>query len=427
MNSSFQRERIGDGIYFNSVTDSKFKHNRLTAHLLLPLKQETAAENALLPFLLRKGCRKLPDFTQLNRRLCSLYGASLSGDVSRFGAYQSLELSIYGIDDRFTLDSARMAEDCAQLLVDVLLDPNLPNGAFDSQEVVLERQQLCDTIESLINDKRAYALNRCREIMCKGEPLSIEKYGSLETAKQITAESATQAWKRALETAHVELFFVGSGDASKTKGLFTQAFGQLKSRRPYAVDKWVLGSAASQVREQVDELDVAQSKLVMGFRTGKLPDAQAVAAMWLMTALFGGTPNSKLFLNVREKLSLCYYCAARFDRLTGLMFVDSGVEKKNRLQAQEEILRQLEEIRQGNFTQEELDATLLQIQNSLRSVSDSLGSLESWYMTQIMDQTHRSPVQEWELLSQITREALIQAAKQVQLDTIYFLTGKEAE
>ena len=193
------------------------------------------------------------------------------------------------------------------------------------------------------------------------------------------------------------------------------------------MDKWVLGSAASQVREQVDELDVAQSKLVMGFRTGKLPDAQAVAAMWLMTALFGGTPNSKLFLNVREKLSLCYYCAARFDRLTGLMFVDSGVEKKNRLQAQEEILRQLEEIRQGNFTQEELDATLLQIQNSLRSVSDSLGSLESWYMTQIMDQTHRSPVQEWELLSQITREALIQAAKQVQLDTIYFLTGKEAE
>ncbi|HIX66432.1 MAG TPA: insulinase family protein [Candidatus Anaerotruncus excrementipullorum] len=427
MNSSFQREPIGSGVYFNSVTDPKFKHNRLTASLLLPLQRETVSENALLPFLLRKGCRKLPDFTQLNRQLCTLYGASLSGDVGRFGAYQALELSIYGVDDRFTLDQAQMVSDCAQLLADVLLDPHLPGGMFDPKEVELERQQLCDTIESLINDKRAYAVSRCREIMCEGEPLSIEKYGFLDKVKQITPQSATQTWHRVLETAHVELFFVGSGNPESAKTLFTQAFAKLQGRRPYAVEKQPLGAAAAKVREQVDELDVAQSKLVMGFRTGPLADDQAYAAMWLMTALFGGTPNSKLFLNVREKLSLCYYCAARFDRLTGLILVDSGVEKQNRPKAQEEILRQLEEIRAGNFTQEELTATLLQVQNSLRSVSDSLGGLESWYMGQIMNQTHHTPAQEGELLAQVTREELIQAAKQVQLDTVYFLTGKEAQ
>lgn len=187
MNDRFQRESIGDGVWFSSVTDPKFKHNRISANLLVGLESETASVNAALPFILRRGCRSCPDFTMLNQKLCELYGASLSCDVSKFGGYQVLELSIYGIDDRFTLDNAPLARECAALLCDVLLDPKLSDGAFDEQDTALERQQLVDTIEGQINDKRLYALTRCKSLMCAGEPIAVDKYGSIPDAKAITA------------------------------------------------------------------------------------------------------------------------------------------------------------------------------------------------------------------------------------------------
>ena len=427
MNDSFKREPIGDGVWFSQVIDPKFKHNRITANLLLPLDRAAVTENALVPFLLRRGCRRLPDFTELNRKLCMLYGASLSCDVSRYGAYQSLDLSIYGIDDRFTLDGERMIGECAALLADVLLDPKLEGGLFGEEDVALERQQLCDTIEGLVNDKRLYAMSRCRAVMCEGEPFSVEKYGYLEEARALTPAGATAAWRRALETAQIELSFVGCGDPAPAKELFREAFGRLQSRNPVAFRRCYGRAKAETVREVTDEMDVAQSKLVLGFRTGGEKDRRQLAAMRMMSALYGGTPNSKLFLNVREKLSLCYYCAARFDRLTGLMMVDSGVEKPNRQKAQDEILRQLECVKRGEFTDDEVDATLLLMQNSLRSVGDSLGSLEDWYLTQTLCGSSDSPADESALLAQVTREEIIEAANRVTLDTVYFLTGKEAE
>ena len=426
MNDRFQRESIGDGVWFSSVTDPKFKHNRISANLLVGLESETASVNAALPFILRRGCRSCPDFTMLNQKLCELYGASLSCDVSKFGGYQVLELSIYGIDDRFTLDNAPLARECAALLCDVLLDPKLSDGAFDEQDTALERQQLVDTIEGQINDKRLYALTRCKSLMCAGEPIAVDKYGSIPDAKAITARSAAEAYRRVVETAQVELFFVGSGDPAEAKETFRTAFSGIR-RSPAALEKVQTALRADRVREQTDEMDVAQSKLVMGFRTGEIKDRRAFGGMRMMVALFGGTPTSRLFTYVREKLSLCYYCAARFDRLTGLMFVDSGVEKQNGRKAYDEILRQLDCVRRGEFTDEELTATRLLMQTSLEAVGDSLSATEEWYLTQIVGGAQYSAKDESALLDEVTREDVIAAAGQVTLDTVYFLTGKEAE
>lgn len=247
MNDRFQRESIGDGVWFSSVTDPKFKHNRISANLLVGLESETASVNAALPFILRRGCRSCPDFTMLNQKLCELYGASLSCDVSKFGGYQVLELSIYGIDDRFTLDNAPLARECAALLCDVLLDPKLSDGAFDEQDTALERQQLVDTIEGQINDKRLYALTRCKSLMCAGEPIAVDKYGSIPDAKAITARSAAEAYRRVIETAQVELFFVGSGDPAEAKETFRKAFSGIR-RSPAALEKVQTALRADRVR-----------------------------------------------------------------------------------------------------------------------------------------------------------------------------------
>lgn len=426
MSDQFQRIQLCDGVHFSSVTDPKFKHNRITANMVLPLNRDTVTNQAVVPFVLRKGSRACPDFTQLNRRLCELYGANLSCDVSKFGGYQVLELSIYGIDDRFALDGQSMIAACAQLLTEVLLDPNMNGGLFSEQDVELEKQQIIDTIESLINDKRAYAMSRCKSVMCEGETLAIEKYGYIEDAKRITAQSASEAYRTIMKTAQVELIFVGCGNPKIAADIFTKAFGS-QQRSPVAVERTATRLSADQVRETTDEMDVSQSKLVMGFRTGKITSRREFGATRMMVALFGGTPNSRLFTYVREKLSLCYYCAARYDRLTGLMFVDSGVEKNNKQKAYDEILKQLDVLREGGFDDQEIEASRLIMQNSLKSVGDSLGAIEEWYLTQIMSGECYSPSDETELLEEITREDIIAAARRVTLDTVYFLTGKEAE
>lgn len=426
MSDQFQRIQLCDGVHFSSVTDSKFKHNRITANLVMPLDRRTVTDQAVVPFLLRKGSRECPDFTKLNRRLCELYGASLSCDVSKFGGYQVLELSIYGIDDRFALNGESMIGACAKLLTEVLLNPNMQDQLFSQQDVELEKQQIIDTIESLINDKRAYAMTRCKSIMCEGETLAIEKYGYIEDARAITAQSASEAYRRIMKTAQVELIFVGCGDAKIAADIFTDAFRSLE-REPITVKRTVTKAHIENVKQVTDEMNVSQGKLVMGFRTGKIATPREFGAMRMMVALFGGTPNSRLFVYVREKLSLCYYCAARFDRLTGLMFVDSGVEKANKQKAQDEILRQLDILREGKFEDDEIAAARLIMQNSLKAAGDSLGAIEEWYLTQVMGGNSYSPLDESKLLDEVTREDIIAAARKVTLDTVYFLTGKEAE
>ena len=426
MNYSFQRELLSEGVYFSSVTDDKFKHNRITANFILPLNKNTVTNNAVVPFILRKGYRECPDFTKLNRELNRLYGASLSCDISKFGAYQVLDISIYGVDDRYTLEKESIVQKCAQMLSKVLLDQHFENGLLPQKDVELEKQYLIDTIESQINDKRIFALNRCKTIMCEGESLAVEKYGYIEDAKKITSASATEAYKNILKTAQVEIMFVGCGNPDAAKQVFKQAFSSVE-RFPISIKKPTTKTKADEIKEVTDEMDVSQSKLVMGFRCGEINSMKEFYAVRTMAALFGGTPNSRLFTYVREKLSLCYYCAARFDRMTGLMMVDSGVNKENKQKAYDEILNQLEVIKNGDFSDDELIATRLAMKNSLQGVTDSLGAIEEWYMAQIMSGTDIAPGKEAEALDNVTKEDVIAAAKKVTLDTVYFLTGKEEQ
>ena len=426
MNNPMHRQRIGDEVYFSFVRDTKFKHNRMSVNFVLPLDRETVSANALIPFLLRKGSRTCPDFTALNQKLYDLYGASLSADVSKYGGYQVLELSLSGLDDRFALDGEKMVEECAGLLIDLSTDPNLVDGVFPAKDVELEKQYLIDSIEAEINDKRAYTVNKCRTIMCEGEPAAIRKYGYVEDVEKLTPAIAAQTYQRILRTARVEILFVGCGDSAPALKRFAEAFSKL-DRQPAELPQQKKVTTASQVKEETERMDLSQSKLAMGFRTGEIRDMGELSAMRLMIAIFGGTPFSRLFVHVREKLSLCYYCAARFDRITGILMVDSGVEAENKEKAQAEILNQLEVLKNGEFTDEELSNALLTLKNSLNTVSDSLSSLDDWYMAQLMGSSCRSPEEEAEEMAKVTREDVMEAARKVTLDTVYFLTGKKED
>jgi predicted Zn-dependent peptidase len=425
MSAALHRVGIGQEIFFSHIPDPKFKRNLLSVHFIMPLDAATASDNAVVPYILRKGTRECPDFTAFNARLAELYGASLSAGVSKVNGWQIISVSSQGLDSRFALENEDIAGECASLLAAVVLDPKLSSaGLFDAKDVELERQFILDTIEAEINDKRAYALSTCMQAMCGGEPVAVRRYGDLESAGKIAPASATAAYRNILKTATVEISFTGCGDPSSAKKIFTDAFAKTP-RDAKGFSLLPLRTTADSVREIVEKMELSQSKLVMGFRCGELVSDEEVFAARMCAAILGGTPISKFFLNVREKLSLCYYCAANFDQYNRLLMVDSGIEAANRKLTQEEILRQLKAVQDGEITDEELQNTKLAVATSITRSTDSPSAMESWYLYQAMKNRSRSPEEEVAELNKVTKEQIVAAGRKISLDTIYFLTGKE--
>jgi predicted Zn-dependent peptidase len=257
--------------------------------------------------------------------------------------------------------------------------------------------------------------------MCVGSSC-VKKYGYIDKAKEITPESAARAYAEILKTARIELMFVGCGRPDGARELFRGQMASLQ-RSPVTLQVTERKAKADKVRSETEEMEIAQGKLVMGFRTGGALTQREATAMKVMSALYGGTPFSRLFLNVREKMSLCYYCAARYDRSYQAMLVDSGVECENAEARAEEILHQLEMLRQGDFTERSFRTPSV-LATGLRSVTDSLGATRVGYMTGFegkeVFRMRSGPVEA------VTKEEIIAAARRVTLDTVYFLKGKEA-
>ncbi len=423
---NFKREELMPNVHFSAVTDKKFKFDRITVCLIMPMDRQKVTVNALVPFLLRRSCEKYPDFTALNKKLGELYGAILDADVGKFGAHQVLNVLIQGIDDRFSLENENLTEEYAKLLSDMLFYPDFENGVFKQEAVNIEKQSLKDLIESEINEKRTYAISQCMQSMFEGSEFAVKKYGYADEVENITAESAADAYRNIVENAAVEIVCSGSSDFNGVKKIFADIFSNAKKERA-VFEKKDAPNQKNDAREVSEEMDVNQGKLVLGFRVPKLSTKREKDAVRIMTAMLGGTTFSKLFLNVREKLSLCYYCAARYDKLSSSVIVDSGIEFENKEKAQKEIINQIKSIENGDFTDEELSQTILFVKNAMNSLTDSPSSVSNWYLTQILNDADniKSPEQDSADLELISADEVKKAASLLSLDTVYFLKGKE--
>lgn len=418
------RKKIGNEVYLNSVRDKKFKSDRITVNFITPLDRKTVTENALIPFVLRKGCKSCPDFTELNKRLAKMYGAILDGDVSKQSGCQIVEIMLQFADDRFAINGEEMVKEGAKLVSDIVFDPNLDeNGLFSEKDLELEKEYLIDTINSDLNDKRTYAIHRAVEMEFEGEPFGISRYGYVQDAKNITSKQLVDAWKRLIKTSRIEIMFIGPGDPDAVEEVFAKRIAKLE-REPVAVQKAPL-VPYKELRQAEEAMDIVQGKLVMGFRMGAPADEKEKNAARVLSAMYGGTPFSRLFMFVREKLSLCYYVTSHFERGSGVMFVDCGIEFDSRPEAQKEILHQLDMLCEGKIDEEELANTKLIIKNSLGSVGDSLGGLDNWYMTCILDGLVLTPEEDAKAIDAVTAEEVVAMAKRAKLSSVFFLKGGE--
>lgn len=422
--STYKREEIADGVNFSSVFNDKFKTMRITLLAFLPLKEETASSYALLTKVLLRSCALYPDFTTLSKKLSSLYGASISAGCTKVGDRQALQFSISGIDERYAFSDEPLAQELCDLLCQIVFKPKLCGNAFDEIDFEQGRRELLDIIDSEFNEKRIYAVTKATEIMCKNEPFGISRYGTKEGVNKVTKETLYDAWQTVLKTAQFELITIGQSNPENVKAQFETYFNF--DRNTVELQNTIVRKA-DKVKRENEDMPLSQSKMILGFRTDSAEPDKDVMATRLMCAVLGSTAHSKLFCNVREKLSLCYYCASRYNRKKGILTIESGVEKENIEKAEKAILAEIESMQNGDITDFELESAKLSAINSFKEICDTAGGLESWYVTQLYDKDIYSSDEACELINKVTKEQVIESAKKLTLDTVYTLTGSGVE
>ena len=415
------RKEIMQDVFLTYLPAKKFKTCLLSAHLVTPLTRETAAYNALLPAVLNRGTVRHPDMESLSAAMDTLYGANIDYTVRKKGERQCVGFVANCIDDAYAPGGEKLLESVAELLGELLLDPVTRNGRFLSDYVESEKQNLIDAIRAIRNDKRDWADVRLMQEMCAGEPYGVLRLGDEESVAKIDNQKLYRHYQNLLNTSRVEMFYCGSADEKRVENALLTAFAALGRGKVEELPPISRIAAPAEPRYLTEEMDVQQGKLAMGWRC----ETDDEPAMIVANLLFGGTSNAKLFMNVREKLSLCYYASSSYARSKGLMLVSSGIEVKDYDKAVSEILHQLEQVRQGQWEDWELDGALATMRNSLDSLPDSQGAMENYYLGQIATDVFDTPTELWNAIEGVSRERIMAAAKSAKLDTVYFLKGKE--
>ena len=416
------RIQLADGVYLTYLPARKFKTSLLSAQFVTPLRQETAAAWALLPAVLRRGTVRYPDLGALSAQLDRLYGASVEYTIRKKGENQCVGFVASFIDDSFAPGGEKLLEPAADLMGELICDPVTERGRFVSAYFESEKTNLIDAIRSQINDKRDYASARLLQEMCAGEPYGVGRLGDEKSAEKLQMKKLYAQYGELISTARLELIYIGSADLDRVRQALASAFATLPRDGIRDIAAAAPHPARSQVRTVTEEMDVTQGKLGMGFACGSAD----YSALLLGNTLFGGSSNSKLFLNVREKMSLCYYASSAYHRQKGLITVSSGIEFADYQWAYDEILRQLEAVRKGELEDWELDGARSTLLNAYTSMGDSQGKLENFYLGQAATGQSESPEDLAAQLRAVTAERVFQAMETVTLDTVYFLKGKEA-
>jgi len=409
-------------VWLRVISTSKFVAPCFSLSFLTTLEKEKAAHYALLPSLLRRGCRKYPDMAKIAHQQNALFGARIEPYVRKKGAVQCAGFVCDMISDK-AADDEPVFRKTLSLLSEIVLRPHTVNNAFDPDYLSGERENLIDRIQAQINDKRFYAKKRLFEIMCEGEPSGLSELGDIETAGAITGESAYAYYETMLKTSQIELFYCGDKSVEEVQTAVADIFGTLRGanlEKPAPFGE----KPGREVKNATETMDVSQGKLALGFRTPVTAESREYPALIVMNALFGGSTSSKLFLNVREKMSLCYYASSTIEKLSGIVAVSSGIEVKNFEIAKNEILRQLEAVKNGDFDRDEFLAAKKSVLSSLKAVLDSPVQLEDFELSQAVG---RLPYGAQELINateRVTDKEAVAAAGTVSLDTVYFLKGE---
>lgn len=419
-----ERMMVLPGVYLTAVQTDKFKTGCFSINFLRPMCRAEASANALIPSVLLRGSARCPDICSISARLDELYGASMGALVRKKGEAQLTGFFADFVEDELAAEPvfAPMLDFVAQ----ILLEPLLENGVFVQDYVEGEKRNLCNAIAARINDKRSYAVSQLLGIMCRGEAYGVPRLGELEDVDKLDAGTLYAHYRRVLAESQAELFYMGRRTPQEAAEQVRVAFAALPRAEHFLTVTTAPGPAPDAPRYMRAQMDVTQGKLAMGFRTGCTAADAQYPALLMMNAVYGGGVTSKLFQNVREQMSLCYYAGSSIEAFKGVMLVSAGIEFDRYQTAKDEILRQLELCRDGQITDDELESARRYLLSELAMANDSPGRLDDFYVGRAVAGLDGTMDALSSALRGVTKSEVAEAARRLRLDTIYFLEGEQA-
>ena len=412
------------GVTLRTYPDRRFKQGCLTFQIVRPMRAEEAAMNALFPAVLLRGTEKHRDLRDITLRLDELYGASVGALVRRVGDYQTTGLSCGFIEDRFCIPGDQVLAPMIDFIRELLFEPILEEGGFCKAFVESEKKNLIATIESELNDKRVYGMGRMVKTMCKADSYGVPRLGDAESAAAIDPVALYEHYQKILKESRIDIFYVGSAKLEDIAAMVMPLLQKIDRNYLPLPGQTPFRDAGGE--DVVEEMDVTQGKLCMGFVTPITNRDQNFVPMQLMNTIFGAGMTSKLFVNVREKLSLCYSVGSGYYGSKGIVTVSAGIDFDKEQQTREEILRQLKAMQEGDISAQELTAAKEAILSSLRGTHDSPGSIEGFYATAALSGLQLTPAEYMEAIYAITAHQVVAAAQTLTLHTTYFLKGENA-
>ena len=421
-----ERKQLAPGVHLSCDPAEKRNRCRISIHFTFPADRQTATAHALLPLVMERGYAGCPDMTGLTKKLARLYGADLTVDGRPMGANRNLCVSVTGIKNRFALAGEDLSQAYTELVLGVAFHPCMADGAFDQEAVSIEKQMLRQSLEDELNDKRLYCMRQTARAFYGDSPMGIRQEGYLEEVDGLTGADLAAAYETMLRTASMELMVLGCtpDETARIEAAFLEELAKIP-RRPVPTAPFLAMPRQTAVHK-TEYFDMVQAKLCMAFTLGQPMDLADLAAVRLAMALYGGSVTSRLFLNVRERDHLCYYCASSFQSFTGSMTVSSGIEPGDAARAEEAILNELADLCTGPITSQELEDCRRGLIDGLEGVEDSLGSLESWYAMEIIrGGAITTPAQARADLAAVTVDQVRAVLRRFSLSVSYLLTKKE--
>ncbi len=409
------------GITLRCFPDRRFKQEGLSIQFVRPMDKSEAALNALLPAVLLRGCESAPDLRDITLRLDDLYGASIGAQVRRVGDYQTTGLSCSFMREEYALANDQVFAPMVAFLEELMFRPKLENGIFPEDFAAGEKRNLLAAIAAQKNNKRAYAQGQMLKKMCCGDSFGIPRLGEKEDVEAITPQSLFDHYQKVLRESPVQLFYVGAADPENIARVLTPMFEKLP-RNPITLPSQSPFHDCGK-GEHTEEMDVAQGKLCIGFTTPITLRDEAFVPMQIFNTIFGGGMISKLFMTVREKLSLCYDISSSYHGSKGIVTVSAGIDCHMDAAVRQEIAKQLAACQAGDFSEEELTAAKQALLTQLQSTHDSPGAIEGYYATAALSGLPLTPETYAQAVEKATAQDVADAAKTLEMHTVYFLRG----
>lgn len=416
-----KRIELGNGIFLNLIQTDKFKSNLLSYYFIRPLSREEVTKNSMVPLVLKRGVENYPTNSDIEKQLENLYGASFSSSINKRGERHVIRFTMEWASGEYLNDKEHNLK-VIDMLRELIYTPYLENGAFKKEYVDQEKENHKNRIEGKINDKRSYAVNRCLEEMCKNENFSLYQLGYVEDLDAIDEKNLYKHYNKILNTSPIEIFYVGTIDDELENYLIDN--NKIDRENIITVSREKISIITKQKNMVNEKMDVNQGKLVIGYRTGIPFEDKLYNGLLLASDILGGGPNSMLFKNVREAESLAYYISSTILKYKSLMLIDGGIEFQNYSKTVDIINKQLEELKKGNFKDDDIEISKKSIKTSTESIKDSSFLISEFFFSQIIAKDNRTLQEVLNDFSQVTREEIIQAANKITIDTIYFMKGK---